>query len=158
MEFGDRLVTRARKVLAVASGGGHWIQLLRMRPAFGDCDVRFITTIEGLDSKVAPMRCDVVPDASMDSKARLALMAMHVLWRILLFRPHVVISTGAAPGFFALAFGKLVGARTIWIDSIANADELSLAGRKIGRWADHWLTQWPELSKPDGPHYIGNVL
>ena len=31
--------TRAKKprVMAISSGGGHWIELLRLRPAFDDC-------------------------------------------------------------------------------------------------------------------------
>jgi hypothetical protein len=70
----------------------------------------------------------------------------------------VIISTGAAPGFFALMFGKILMRKTIWIDSMANADEMSLAGKKIKPFADIWLTQWEELSLPEGPGYQGQVL
>ena len=73
-------------------------------------------------------------------------------------RPDVVLSTGAAPGFFAILFGKLLGARTIWVDSIANAEQLSLSGKKAGRFADLWLTQWPHLAQPGGPLYKGSVI
>jgi UDP-N-acetylglucosamine:LPS N-acetylglucosamine transferase len=73
-------------------------------------------------------------------------------------RPDWVVTTGAAPGYFALVAGKLLGARTIWIDSVANVEELSLAGRKARRWATHWLTQWPQLASPSGPTYLGSVL
>ena len=34
-------MTGRRRVLAVASGGGHWVQLLRLRPAFEGCDVTY---------------------------------------------------------------------------------------------------------------------
>ncbi|MHC5007889.1 MAG: UDP-N-acetylglucosamine--LPS N-acetylglucosamine transferase, partial [Planctomycetota bacterium] len=60
--------------------------------------------------------------------------------------------------YFAVVFGKLIGARTAWIDSMANVETLSLAGRKIRPWADLWLTQWPGLATPQGPHYEGAVL
>ena len=73
-------------------------------------------------------------------------------------RAFVVITTGAAPGFFALRLGKLMGARVVWLDSIANASALSLAGQKAGKHADLWLTQWPELASEDGPDYRGSVL
>ena len=73
-------------------------------------------------------------------------------------RPDVVVSTGAAPGYFGIRFGKLVGARTIWIDSIANAEELSLSGLKAGKHVDLWLTQWEHLAQQEGPHYHGNVF
>jgi len=69
-----------------------------------------------------------------------------------------VISTGAAPGYIALRFARLAKAKTVWLDSIANVDQLSLSGLKIGRYADLWLTQWPHLVRPEGPHYGGSVL
>jgi UDP-N-acetylglucosamine:LPS N-acetylglucosamine transferase len=83
-------------------------------------------------------------------------------WRILVImlreRPDVVISTGAACGYFSIRLGKLMGARTIWIDSIANIDEVSMAGQLVKPYADHWLTQWPHLAQPGGPRYFGAVL
>ncbi len=94
----------------------------------------------------------------MWDKIGLAIMAVQVALAIIKYRPNIIVSTGAAPGFFAIVLGKIMGAKTIWIDSIANADELSLAGRKVRRWTDHWLTQWPDLAHESGPHYIGSVL
>ena len=70
----------------------------------------------------------------------------------------MIITTGAAPGYFALRFGKLFGTRTIWIDSMANAEELSKSGQEVGKHADLWLTQWEHLARPGGPHYMGAVL
>jgi hypothetical protein len=73
-------------------------------------------------------------------------------------RPDVVISTGAAPGYIAIRLGRLLGARTMWIDSIANVEEMSLSGSKALRCAGLCLTQWEHLARPDGPHYKGAVL
>jgi hypothetical protein len=69
-----------------------------------------------------------------------------------------VITTGAAPGYFAVRIGKLLGARVVWVDSIANAEELSLSGQKAGSFVDLWLTQWPQLARECGPKHFGNVL
>jgi hypothetical protein len=57
----------------------------------------------------------------------------------------------------------MLGGRTIWIDSIANAGEMSLAGQKAGKTADLWLTQWDSVSeatliKGRRPEYWGAVL
>ena len=72
-------------------------------------------------------------------------------------RPQVVVSTGAAPGYLALRLAKALGARTVWIDSVANVDELSLSGRLASEKADLCLTQWPHLAS--GPvSYQGSVL
>jgi hypothetical protein len=69
-----------------------------------------------------------------------------------------VISTGALPGYFALRLAKLFGARTVWIDSIANAEELSMSGQKVRPYADLWLTQWAHLASAGGPEFRGSVL
>ncbi len=91
-------------------------------------------------------------------KWRLLRCAIKMAWMIIRERPDVIVSTGAAPGFFAIVYGKLLGKKTIWVDSIANAEALSLSGSKLARHADLWLTQWKHLATPQGPHYFGNVL
>lgn len=149
---------RTDKVLAIASGGGHWIQLMRMMPAFVGSRVAYVTTLPSLRSQVDGAKFYVVEDASLWNKLGLVKMAAKLAWILLRERPDVVISTGAAPGYFGLRLGKLLRAKTIWVDSMANAEQLSLSGRKIGRYADLWLTQWPHLAQPTGPYYAGAVL
>lgn len=150
---------RGIKVLAVSSGGGHWIQLLRLRPAFEGCDVTFATVNAKYRSDLEPgSHFRTIPDSNMWNKPRLVLSALGACWLVLRERPDVVVSTGAAPGYFAIRAGALLGARTIWIDSIANAEQMSLSGREAGKHVDHWLTQWPHLAAENGPYHHGSVL
>jgi hypothetical protein len=145
-------------ILAIASGGGHWIQLTRLCAAFEDCHVEYVTTLPGYREQVAPALFHVVRDGSRWDKIGLIIQAVQLLVIMIKARPDVVITTGASPGYFAVRFGKWLGARTLWIDSIANVEELSLSGREAGKHVDLWLTQWPHLARPDGPHYAGAVL
>lgn len=154
-------------ILAVASGGGHWVQLLRLRPAWAGCTAHYATTDPGQRAMLAAdLEQDgetlagfhLFPEANRWQKVRLLRQLAMLAWIVMRVRPDAVISTGAAPGYFALRLGRLVGAKTIWVDSIANAEELSLAGQKAGRHADLWLTQWPEVAQPDGPRFAGSVL
>ena len=149
---------RGLRVLAVASGGGHWVQLLRLAPAFAECDVAYVCVRSEYAAQVQGNRYYKVADATRWSRVALVRMAIKIAWILAYERPDVVLSTGAAPGFVALRLGGLLGARTIWIDSVANAEKLSLSGERIGRHADLWLTQWPHLAGPAGPKYIGSVL
>jgi UDP-N-acetylglucosamine:LPS N-acetylglucosamine transferase len=100
----------------------------------------------------------VVTDANRDHPLKLIRLAFEVLVRVLRTRPDVVVSTGAAPGLFGVIFGRLVGARTIWVDSIANAEALSLSGRIASKAAHVALTQWPHLAEVRGPQYHGSIL
>jgi UDP-N-acetylglucosamine:LPS N-acetylglucosamine transferase len=160
---------KAPRVLAIASGGGHWVQLLRMRPAWEGCDVAFATThqdyvkdVAGGENDPPRSRFYVFPDANRWEKLRLLRQLLAVARIVLKERPDVVISTGASAGYMAIRIAKLLGCRTIWVDSIANAEELSLAGRKVRPYADLWLTQWPHLAGPEGaddaPDYVGAVV
>jgi UDP-N-acetylglucosamine:LPS N-acetylglucosamine transferase len=147
-----------KKILAVASGGGHWVELRRLTPAFGECEVAYVTTMGSYQPEVGGSRFYVVKDASRWNKWALIRLGFKLVCIVLMERPDVVVSTGAAPGYFALRLAKFLGAKTVWIDSIANAERLSLSGEKIGKHADLWLTQWPHLAKPEGPHFLGAVL
>ena len=150
--------TKPRRVIAIASGGGHWVQLMRLRPALRDCEVTYVTVHPQYRADVGDARFEVVNDATRWNKFALVFMALRVLWIVLRVRPHAIVTTGAAPGYFALRFGKLLGARVAWIDSIANVEEVSMSGRRIGPTADLWLTQWAHLGQASGPHYRGSVL
>ena len=149
---------KRQKLLAVSSGGGHWIQLLRVSAAFQNCDVTFVTTHAAYRSQVKDHKFWTVNDSNLSSKLGLMKTAAQLTRIIWVEKPDVVISTGAAPGYFALRLARLIGAHTIWLDSIANVEKLSISGFRVGHYADLWLTQWPHLARPEGPHYAGSVL
>lgn len=153
------MTEKAPRILAISSGGGHWIQLLRLRPAFDGCKVVYATVLEGYRSDLDGKEdFRVVPDSNRSNKIGLIRSAWSIFWLICRLRPDVVVSTGAAPGYFGVRFGKWLGARVIWVDSIANAEELSMSGAKAGAFVDLWLTQWPHLARENGPKHFGNVL
>ena len=146
------------ELLAVASGGGHWAQLQRIRPAWEGRRVAYVSVSADLRVDIGDAPFLVVPDGNRNTKMALVRMMLRMLVIVFRLRPRVVVSTGAAPGFWAVFWGKMFGAKTIWLDSIANGRELSLSGAKAGKFADLWLTQWPEVSRPDGPIYKGSIL
>lgn len=154
----DLMAQRPKRVLAISSSGGHWVQLLRVRPAFEGHEIVY-SSVRAEDAvDVAPDRFLAIPDATRWDRLRFAWMTMCVALLLVRVRPDVVISTGAAPGYVAVRLARYVRARTIWLDSVANAEEVSMSGRRIGPRADLWLTQWPELAGADGPTYAGSVL
>ena len=149
---------QCKRVLAVSSGGGHWVQLLRLRQAFTECESVFVTVHPSFRADVPYSRFYSVCDATRWHKLRLIRCLIHVCYIVFRERPDVVVSTGAAPGYIAIRLGKLIGAKTIWVDSIANVEHLSMAGSLAGQHVDLWLTQWSHLAKTDGPYFHGAVL
>jgi UDP-N-acetylglucosamine:LPS N-acetylglucosamine transferase len=148
---------RRRRVLAVASSGGHWVQLRRLEPAFAGHDVAYLTTDAGHRDEVAPRRFYTVADGNRSNKLALLRSLLKIVWVLARERPDVVVSTGAAPGYLAMRVAKLMRARTVWIDSVANVEELSLSGRMAASQVDLCLTQWPHLAG-DSVRYEGAVL
>jgi UDP-N-acetylglucosamine:LPS N-acetylglucosamine transferase len=146
------------KVLAVASGGGHWVQLRRVIPAFEGMDIVYVTISDAYRIETPHARFHVVNDATRWNKLGILVLGWRMLRIVLRERPDVVFSTGAAPGLLALLFGRLIGARTIWLDSIANAEHLSLSGRLARPIAGLWLTQWENLASKNGPRFEGRIF
>lgn len=150
--------TRPTRVLAIASAGGHWQQLMELRPAFEGCDVLFATTLKGLPQEFDAAPSIIVPDCNRNDVLRMPWMVLTIGARLLAYRPDVVISTGALPGLIALTLAKVMRAQTIWVDSIANAEEMSMSGKHARRVADLWLSQWPHVAEAEGADYYGAIL
>lgn len=146
------------RVLAAASGGGHWEQLMLLRPTLAQYDIRFATTEPAVAVQHGIAGAERLPDCNQNMPFRSALCALAALRVVLRHRPRIVISTGAAPGFFCILAGRLIGARTLWIDSVANGEELSMCGKLSKRFAHECWTQWEHLAGPDRPRYHGAVL
>lgn len=145
------------KVLAIASGGGHWEQMMLLKDAFAETDVSFATTLAGL-AEHHGIKAHLVPDCNRNQPLKVVHALFSILFLILRLRPNAIISTGALPGVIALAIGRKLGARTLWIDSVANAEELSMAGKAARKHADLWATQWPNVAEQSGARYYGSVL
>lgn len=161
------MADRPPRVMAVASAGGHWIQLCRLAPAWSGCRIDYVTTDPGLRRGVEDAAAalgealpgfHVVTEVNRWQKLRLVWSLLQIAFLLLRTRPDVVVTTGAAPGFIILRLAALMGARTVWIDSIANADELSLSGKMAGKHCDLWLTQWEHLAASEGPDFRGSVI
>lgn len=147
------------QVMAVASGGGHWEQLMAIYGAFNHISIVYVSTGETVPPpNIARRQFARVTDASLWTKSRLVRCAVEVAILVLRVRPAAVVTTGAAPGLFAIAAGRVLGARTLWIDSIANAETLSLSGRIAKIVAHKVVSQWEHVATENRVGYQGAVL
>ncbi|MFC5623270.1 oligosaccharide biosynthesis protein Alg14 [Algoriphagus winogradskyi] len=145
------------KVIAISSIGGHWIQLLRLRPAFAGHELVFVSTNESFRSMVPNSKFYAISDGNRSDIKGLLSCVTQIFTIIRIESPDVIVTTGAAPGLIALIIGMLFGCKTIWIDSIANCEKLSLSGKIASKFANRVFTQWEHL-KTDNVSFKGNVL
>lgn len=147
------------KVLMISSCGGHWVQMNRLVSIFEGEDLYFASTEASYADVNPTYPFYFVPEASRTSSVftiiKQAFSVLTIVWKI---RPDMVVTTGASTGFFALFFAKKFGAKTIWLDSIANIDSVSMSGEKAAKYADLYLTQWQDLACDNGPQYFGSVI
>jgi len=145
------------KVLAVASVGGHWIQLLRLTPVFEGQEVIFVSTKASFAATVPDHSFYTIPDGSRKNPLVLLKSFKALISIIRNEQPEVLISTGAAPGLLALICGRIFKKKTIWVDSVANVEKLSMSGTLASKFATHVYTQWPDLAQGT-IKYAGSVL
>lgn len=147
-----------QRIIAIASAGGHWQQLMLLRDAYRHHDVRYLTTLAGLAESYDAAPAHKIPDCNRHTPLRLVACTLCIAWHLMRIRPHVIVTTGAMPGLIALSLGRLIGARTIWVDSLANAERLSASGRLAGRIADLRLSQWQNVAHAEGAEFRGRLL
>jgi len=147
-----------KTLLAVASGGGHWEQLMQLSPAFADFNVVYACTNVAQAVNSGAQDPIALRDYNKWQPGKVIGGIFECLALVRAVRPSVVVSTGAAPGLVALLWGRLLGARTVWIDSIANAEKLSLSGQLSTYFAHTTLTQWEHLANGQTVTYIGGIL
>lgn len=146
------------RVLAAASGGGHWDELMLLRSTLDQYDVSYATTDLQLSEFWGIIGAERLPDCNRHRLLSTIYCGIISMVIVLKHRPHVVVSTGAAPGFMCLIAGRLFGARTLWIDSVANGEELSMCGKLSRTFAHQCWVQWDELALQSGARYYGAVL
>ena len=146
------------KLIALASGGGHWVQLQRLRPAFEGFETVYVSMFESYAEQVDGSRFYIVPDASRFDLKSFAPVFWRALKIMLRERPRAVVTTGSAPMLAFILLGRLLGCRTLWIDSIANSERMSSSGRLAKRLANRVISQWPEVAAREGFECWGAIL
>lgn len=133
------------KVCIVSSCGGHLTEVRTLRSAYEHYPHFYV-----LNDRV------VLP-ADMEGKTHfirhserdwLFLVNLWEATRILLReRPNVILSTGAGPVVPFALVGKLLGVRSIFVETFNRVTEPSLSGRIMYRLADRFFYQWRSLQR-----------
>ena len=148
-------------VCIACSVGGHLTQALQVVESFEGQKVFFITF--HAPAEVLPKNYKVYkvedPRRTILSPFRFVVNALQTLAILCKERPDIVFSTGAGVAVAACYFGKLLGAKVIFLESASRVDTRSLTGRMVYPIADLFLVQWPELAEQyNHVEYVGTVI
>jgi beta-1,4-N-acetylglucosaminyltransferase len=146
------------KIALVCSHGGHLTELLELKEAFNGHDVFFVT-YEDERTKTLPFRA--YRTANIGTSIRvMASSSVFILKILMKERPAMVISTGSEIAIPAIFFAKLMGIKTVFIESVCRVSSKSGTGKLVYWFSDVFLVQWPQLRDQYGrrAQYHGSIL
>lgn len=136
------------KVCLVGSSGGHLTHLYMLKP-FWENKERFWVTFDKEDArsllkdeKMYP--CYYPTNRNIKNLIRNTVLAIKVLKKE---KPDLIISSGAAVAVPFFYFGKLFGAKTVYIEVFDRIDKPTLTGKLVYPVADKIIVQWEEMKK-----------
>ena len=148
------------QLLLACSAGGHLLQLLALRAAWGEysrlwitddkSDARSLLQDEPVEFAYGP------PNRHPANVLRNLIMAWRVVRR---HRPRVVITTGAGTAVPFALIARLHGARVVYVESITRMTSPSVSCRLIAPFADRVYVQWESLAAAvPRSRYAGTIL
>lgn len=142
-----------KKVLFVCNKGGHYSQILELKPLMLRYDSYVLTEKTNADedlkgyAQAMSMKNYRVMNHKLYNFVK-SLFKCGKIWKKI--KPQYIISTGSAFALPMFIIGKLFGSKLIYIESRARVYAASRSGRLLSKICDKLLVQWPEMKKVYG--------
>lgn len=135
------------KICVPTSSGGHLTHMRMLMPVLERAADRFWVTFDKEDANTAlrgerVYHCYFPTNRNVKNTVRNTLLAIRVLRRE---RPDLIVSSGAAIAVPFFVIGKLLGAKTVYVEVFDRVDAPTLTGRLVRRFTDLFVVQWPEM-------------
>lgn len=143
-----------KKVMFIASTGGHLDELQQLSPLFEKYDAYIVTEKDKTTISLKNKYKDHIFYLVYGSRThpfsyffKLFFNCFKSLFIFLLVRPKVIVSTGAHSTGPMCCIGKLLGSKIIFIETFANSKTKSVTGKLVYLFADVFIVQWEEMLK-----------
>ena len=143
-----------KKVLFISSTGGHLSELLQLKPLFKKYDTYLITEKTKSTKSLKSEYGKKVNYLLYGSKSKLFTyifkFSFNIIKSFVLYikiRPKYIISTGTHTAVPICYIGKLFRSKIIYIETFANLETKSLAGKLVYPIADLFIVQWESMLK-----------
>lgn len=140
-----------KKVLFIASTGGHLSELLQLEPLFKKYNTYIITektkSTVGLNIKYKNVNYLVygTKDHKLSYIFKFLFNCFKSLFLYLIIRPKVIVTTGTHTAVPICYIGKIFGSKIIFIETFANSKTKTLSGRLVYPIANTFIVQWKEM-------------
>ncbi len=145
---------KKKKVMFIASTGGHLNELFQLRPLFNHYDYHIVT--EKTDSNISLKKeykdkINFVIYGTKDHKFtylfKLFLNCWIELFIFIKTRPKYIVTTGAHIAGPMCCLGKIFGSKVIFIETFANSHSKTITGKLVYKFADLFIVQWESMLK-----------
>ncbi len=150
-----------KKVCFIASSGGHYEQLLMLKPLMKRYDGFVVTEKTQYAIKNDDVRTYYLEQVNRKEKGFFFKLIRNSFVSLRLFlqeKPDYVISTGALSTIPMCLLCKLFGKKLIFIESFAKINSPTETGKLLYRFADRFYVQWePMLEIYPKAVYLGGI-
>lgn len=130
------------KIGLVCSHGGHLTEITEFSEIYRYHDFFFITY---KSERTLKLQKAYLIENFAEKPFTLFLNILKILRVLMLERPRILISTGAEIAIPTFFIAKLLGIKTVYIESCARVRSPSITGLLVYRISDYFFVQWKDL-------------
>ena len=143
-----------RKVMFIASTGGHLEELLQLKSMFSKYDYSLITEKTKSNMYLKDIYHDKVHYLIYGTKHHFLTYPFKLfancfisLFYYLKYRPDYIITTGVHTAGPMCCIGKIFGSKIIYIETFANMVTKTSTGKLLYPISDKFIVQWESMKK-----------
>ena len=149
------------KVCFAASSGGHYEQILMLKPLMEKYDSFIITEETLYKTTVKGERTYFLSQVNRKEKSFIPRMIANTFKSLSIYRkekPDIVICTGVLAMIPICLIAKISGKKLIYIESFAKVTSATETGKLMYKFADQFYVQWePMLKIYPNANYLGGI-
>ena len=145
-----------KRICLCSSSGGHFEQLMMLKPLTEEYDSFIVTEKLDYEVKVGSLPVKYVLAINRTDKLFFFKFLYNIIksfFIVLNNRPDFIISTGALAAVPMMAWTKIFGGKVIYIESFAKINTPNISGKIAYKFADRFYIQWESLRR-----YYPNAL
>lgn len=139
-----------KKICFIASTGGHFEQLMMLKPLMDKYDSFIVTEKTGYSVIKDDKRIYYLKQVNRHEKTFIFKMIVNLFISLKIFiieKPDLVISTGALATIPMCLLSKFFRKKVIFIESFAKVTSPTLTGKLVYKFADQFYVQWEQMKE-----------
>jgi len=142
-----------KRVMFISSTGGHLDELMQLKPIFKNYDYSIVTekTKSNINLKNKFTKVSFLVFGTKDHLFsyifKFIYNCLKSVFIFIKYRPNVIVTTGTHTAVPMCYVGKIFRRKIIFIETFANRNTKTLAGKLVYPIADKFIVQWESMLK-----------